>query len=241
MKNNSESLIYQELSSYSNERKREKSYLFFQAFEGGYGEGDVFLGVSVPDIRKVAKANYLSILYHELVILLKNDIHEMRMCALFMMIHHFEKKNSPISQENIISLYLTHLNYINNWDLVDCSAYKLLGRYIYEGKADASILYDLSKSSHLWTERVSVVATYYFIKRDSFDITFRLCEHFLEHKHDLMHKATGWMLKEIGKRDQTAEEMFLKAHYKHMARTTLRYAIEKFDAPLRLSYLNSKI
>ncbi|AZQ61203.1 DNA alkylation repair protein [Flammeovirga pectinis] len=241
MNRNKESEVYQELSNYSNEIKKEKAYLFFKAFDGGYGEGDEFMGVSVPNIKKVAKANYLSIHYHELELLLKNELHEMRMCALFMMIHHFEKKNSPISQEKIIELYLTNLHYVNNWDLVDCSAYKLLGRYIYEEKAEESLLFELSESSYLWKERVSVVATYYFIKRDSFTLAFRLCEHFLEHKHDLMNKATGWMLKEIGKRDQSAEEMFLRANYKHMTRTTLRYAIEKFEEPLRQSYLKSEI
>ncbi|WP_211093184.1 DNA alkylation repair protein [Flammeovirga agarivorans] len=231
--------IVKSLELLIDEKKVEALPKFFKAFPGGYGEGDHFLGVTVPNIRLVAKEAYLSCDIDVIQKLLTNKYHEVRMCALIIMLHHYTKKQIP--KDQIIETYIHHLDYVNNWDLVDTSCYKLLGRHIYDGRMSSDILFELTKSGELWRERVSVVATMYFIKKDDYDIAFKLCEYHLGHQHDLMHKAVGWMLKEIGKRNEEAEIKFLDEHYKKMSRTTLRYAIEKMDERIRQSYLKGEI
>ncbi|MBB3697663.1 DNA alkylation repair protein [Flammeovirga yaeyamensis] len=231
--------IQQALESFVEEKKVVQLPIFFKAFPGGYGEGDLFMGVSMPNIRIVAKEAYQECSIEEIQYLLKHDYHEMRMCGLIIMLHHYTKKLIP--QDVIIQCYLDHLDYVNNWDLVDTSCYKLLGRYIYEGKMSNKVLYELSGSGHLWRIRVAIVATMYMIKKDDYTDAFALCEEHLSHDHDLIHKAVGWMLKEIGKRDEEAERDFLDKHYKNMSRTTLRYAIEKMDERVRQIYLKGDV
>ncbi|OHX66335.1 DNA alkylation repair protein [Flammeovirga pacifica] len=231
--------IIQSLSSFIDDKKVVQLPQFFKAFPGGYGEGDHFMGISMPNIRIVAKEAYMECNINEISELLKHTYHEVRMCGLVMLIHHYTKKKIP--QEEIIQCYLNHLDYVNNWDLVDTSCYKLLGRYIYEGKMSSDILYELSESNEMWRIRVAIVATLYMINKDDYKIAFDLCERHLNHDHDLIHKAVGWMLKEIGKRNEDAERDFLDKHYHKMTRTTLRYAIEKMDERVRQAYLKGDI
>ncbi len=209
---------------------------FFQAFSGGYGEGDQFLGVSVPDQRKVAKRFYKQVSKKEMATLLNDPIHEVRHTAIFMLVLRFQKSKEP---KNWVDLYLKNLNRIDNWDLVDSSAYQILGEWLVDKPRD--VLYQLAKEESIWKKRIAMVATMQFIRNDDYKDTFKLAEILLQHPHDLIQKAVGWMLKEIGKRNQEAEEVFLKKHYKKMPRTMLRYAIEKFPEDKRKAYLNGEI
>jgi 3-methyladenine DNA glycosylase AlkD len=169
--------------------------------------------------------------------LINDKIHELRFAALLVLVAQFSK-SSPVQQSAIIKFYLKNISQINNWDLVDCSAYKLLGKFLLH--KDRKILYDLSESGHLWSERVSVVACFELIRNRQFSDVFILCEKFLSHKHDLMHKACGWMLREVGKRDELALEEFLDEHLSKMPRTMLRYAIERMEEVKRLGYLRKR-
>ncbi len=209
---------------------------FFKIGEGHYGEGDIFLGLTVPESRKIAK-EFLDIKLKDLEKHLSSKFHEERLIALFILIEKYE--NNKEDKKKIFDFYLKNMKYINNWDLVDTSADKIIGSYLFD--KDRSLLYKLAKSKDLWEKRISIIATFYFIKQKEFEDTLKISEILLEDKHDLIHKATGWMLREIGKRDLEAEENFLKKHYKKMPRTMLRYAIEKFPEKKRLAYLRGEI
>lgn len=226
-----------ELAKYVNDEKATFLPRFFKAFPGGYGEGDKFIGVTVPNQRKVAK-NFQSLSLEEIQNLLDEDVHECRLTALFILIHKFEKSNDT-QKEEIVSFYLKNAHRVNNWDLVDSSAYKILGPYLVD--KDKSILYDLSKSGHLWKQRIAIITTYYFIKQQMYQDALAISKILLHHDHDLIHKAVGWMLREIGNRDKELEVEFLKQHYKDMPRTMLRYAIEKFEKEERKKFLNGEI
>jgi 3-methyladenine DNA glycosylase AlkD len=213
---------------------------FFKTGKGEYGEGDVFLGVKVPDQRMVAKDYYSRISLDELSELLSAKYHEHRLTALLMLILKFEKaKNHPI-KDKIIEFYLNHLEYINNWDLVDTSCYKILGRYAFENQRE-DLLMKLSDSEVMWHKRIAVVGTIHYIKKGSFDLTKELVTQNLKHPHDLMHKANGWLLKEMGQKDEKELMTYLNEYYKEMPRTCLRYAIEKLDENLRQDYLKGRI
>jgi 3-methyladenine DNA glycosylase AlkD len=209
---------------------------FFKAGPGEYGEGDVFLGVSVPAQRKIAK-QYADIPLDSLETLLDSEYHECRLTALLILVQKFEKRDED--QKDIAGFYLSHVHRVNNWDLVDLSAAKILGRYL-DGR-DVSILDDFAESGDLWKQRISIIATYPFIKRGEFEHTLRIAEKLLDHPHDLIHKAVGWMLREVGKQDSTTEERFLRRYCTLMPRTMLRYAIEKFDTNKRKMYLKGKV
>lgn len=211
---------------------------FFNAFPGGYGEGDQFLGVIVPDQRKIAKACFQDISLDEISVLLQNPYHEARLTALMMLVYRFEKLKSDKGQKQIVDFYLDHLQFINNWDLVDSSCYQILGAFYH--KKDKSLFYELADSGKLWSQRVAMISSLYWIKKDDFTDTMNLAEKLKNHPHDLMHKAVGWMLREIGKRDFEVELQFLKTHYKTMPRTALRYAIEKFPEELRQDFLKGR-
>lgn len=200
---------------------------FFQSFPGGYGEGDKFLGVRVPEQRKIARLFRDRVSVPDLEKLLRNPFHEVRLTGAFLLIHRFEKAKTDGAREELVELYLRNLAGINNWDLVDSSAPKILGPWLE--KKDRSLLYELARSGELWKERISILTTLHFIKKNDFTDALSLCEFFLNHRHDLMHKATGWMLREIGNRDPAPEIRFLKKYYSAMPRTMLRYSIEKFD------------
>jgi 3-methyladenine DNA glycosylase AlkD len=212
---------------------------FFKAFPGGYGEGDQFLGVSVPDQRKIAKQFYKEITDKELVALLRDPIHEVRLTAVFMLVQRFDKAKTQDEQQRYVEIYINNLEGINNWDLVDSSAYHILGKWLDDKPRD--ILFEFAESGHLWKQRIAVIATYHFIRNDDFDSTLQLAEMLLHHEHDLIHKAVGWMLREVGNRDKAVEQKFLKKHYKNMPRTMLRYAIEKFSKEERQAYLDGSI
>lgn len=231
--------IKRELLACSDPKKAEHSKKFFQAYPGGYAEGDCFLGIKVPDQRRVAKAYFKDISLPEVEKLLQEAYHEYRLTALFILTYKYSRAKSEQERKGITELYLRNLAFVNNWDLVDSSAEKILGPWLFD--KDRGLLYDLAVSGDLWKQRVAVISTFHFIRQGEFEDTFRLAEMFLDHKHDLIHKAVGWMLREVGNRDLEAEEQFLKKHYKQMPRTMLRYAIEKFDPELRKRYLSGQI
>lgn len=227
--------IKQELAKYTDREKAAFLPKFFQAYPGGYGEGDQFLGVRVPDQRKVAKQFYRDATLEAVEKLLQEPIHEYRFTALVMLVYKFEKAKSEAEKQAIVDLYLRNLDRINNWDLVDVSADKILGAYLAD--KDRSLIYQLAKSDHLWSQRVAIIATFHFIRQHQFGDTLEIAKLLLNHKHDLIHKAVGWMLREVGNRDLDVEVAFLKQHYRQMPRTMLRYAIEKFDPELRMRFM----
>lgn len=210
---------------------------FFKTGKGEYGEGDKFYGLKSPDVKSVCDAFCGRVTLDDIDLLLKNEYHEVRSAALSMMIKLYQsKKASPEAKSAIYKLYMSNLDYINNWDLVDISAAKIVGDYLYNF-GDKGVLEQLAQSGHLWSERVSVVATHYFIRQGDYRMTLLLSEYFLSHKHDLMHKATGWMLREVGKRDLKVLFGFLDKHHKVMPRTMLRYSIEKLTPNERKHYM----
>jgi len=213
---------------------------FFKTGKGEYGEGDLFLGVKVPDQRSVAKEYCAKISLEELTELLSSQYHEHRLTALFILVSKFEKTKDQAVKDEIITFYLNHLPYVNNWDLVDSSCYKLLGRYAFENHRD-ELLRNLSDSEVMWRKRIAVVGTMYYVKKGSFDLTKELVTANLKHSHDLMHKANGWLLREMGQKSENDLIDYLNRHYKEMPRTCLRYAIEKLDEDVRQDYLKGRI
>ena len=211
---------------------------FFKTGKGQYAEGDVLIGITVPQQREMAK-KYASLKFQEIKKLLQSKVHEHRLTALLILVQQF-KKADEAQKERIVDFYLQSTKHINNWDLVDLSADKILGEYLFSGKAnERKILYKLAKSKNLWERRIAMLATFAFIKRNEFDDALKISKLLLEDKHDLIHKAVGWMLREIGKCDLAVEEKFLKKHCKKMPRIMLRYAIEKFPEKKRQFYLNA--
>lgn len=210
------------------------SLRFFKTGKGDYGEGDKFLGLSVPQQRSIS-IKYKDLSIEELVELIKSEFHEHRLTALFIIVNRFKKSKIESERKELIDFYLANTKYINNWDLVDCSA-SILGNYLFE--KDRKLLIELAKSKLLWDQRISIIATSYFIARGEYQDTFKISEILLTHKHDLIHKAVGWMLREVGKKDLNAEIEFLDKYYTTMPRTMLRYAIERFPEKLRLHYLS---
>ena len=210
---------------------------FFKTGKGDYGEGDIFTGLKVPTQRKLAQ-EFRDLSLTDLKILLNSPVHEERLISLLILVDKYEKGNEQ-EKEVIFSFYLKNRNGINNWDLVDLSAPKIIGKHLL--KKDKSLLFKFALSKNLWDRRIAVLSTYEFIRNNDFAVTLQISEVLLHDEHDLIHKAAGWMLREIGKRDLQAEENFLKPHYKEMPRTMLRYAIEKFPETKRKKYLQGKI
>lgn len=234
-------IIDRELRDLADPEKREFLPEFFQAYPGGYGEGDRFLGITVPNQRTVAKKYAVQVSDKDLTRLIQSKIHEHRLTGLYILIHRFEKalkQKEENLQKQIVNYYTENLDYVNNWDLVDSSAYKILGPYYLN--RNRKPLDKLAKSGHLWRERVAVITTMHFISKGDFDDTFRYAKQFLNHKHDLMHKATGWMLREAGKKDETRLLAFLREHHSQMPRTMLRYSIERIQEPLRKKILKGE-
>lgn len=228
-------VVKRELRRMSNREKADVYKWFFKTGKGQYGEGDSFIGVVVPICRIIAK-KYSDISMPGVTSLLKSKVHEERMVGLFILINKY-KAGSSDDKQNIFAFYLKNTKYINNWDLVDLSAHKILGDYIWNNPRKQKVLNRLAASDNLWERRMSVISTFYFISQNSFHKSLEMAEILLNDSHDLIHKAVGWMLREIGKRNQEVEESFLKKHYKNMPRTMLRYAIEKFPESLRKKYL----
>jgi len=222
-----------EMMALANPAKAKLLSGFFKTGPGQYGEGDIFLGITVPQTRLVSK-KYTELDLANLQKLLNSKIHEIRLCALFVLLKKFQIGNE-VEKKMIADFYLANAKNINNWDLVDLTAPKIFGEYLI-GKSH-KILYDLAKSANLWERRIAVLSTFTFIREKDFTDTIKLAEKLLNDKHDLMHKAVGWMLREMGKRDKNALVEFLNLHYKTMPRTMLRYAIEKFSESERKLYL----
>jgi 3-methyladenine DNA glycosylase AlkD len=232
--------VKKELKKYSSDKRKKSNEWYFKTKLGDYGYGDKFIGVSMPDIRKVSKKFEL-ISLQEIKKLLTSKIHEERMSALIILSYQFKKADKKI-QKRIYDFYLKDTKYINNWDLVDVTVNKIVGAYLWgKGNKDRKILYKLAVSKNMWERRIAIVATSYFIYQNHFSDTLKISKLLLNDKEDLLHKAVGWMLREVGKRDQKIEETFLKQNYKNIPRTTLRYAIERFPEKKRLAYLRGKV
>ncbi len=210
---------------------------FFKTGKGEYGEGDIFLGVKIPPIRALVK-KYSEIPISDVEKLLQSKFHEERMLALLILVRKFKKADED-EKQNIYNLYLANTKKINNWDLVDLSAPGIVGEYLLGKKYDE--LLRRAKSDLLWDKRISMIATLAFIRNGIFEPTLKIAKILLHDTHDLIHKAVGWMLREIGNRDIETEEEFLRIYYKVMPRTMLRYAIEKFPEQKRQDYLKGRI
>ena len=233
--------ILEALQFLSSPEKKEFLPYFFKTGKGEYAEGDQFIGVVVPDSRKLVKEYWQKAELSDVQEILKSEFHEMRLVALLILVNKFEKSKDKNEQKKLVDFYLKNTKYINNWDLVDLSCYKLLGRYCFENQKD-DILRELSNSDNMWENRIAIVATMHHIKKGkSFDLTQELVLNNLNHPHDLMHKANGWLLREIGNKDEEVLLDFLKIYYQNMPRTTLRYAIEKLDEDLRQDFLKGRI
>ncbi len=231
------SKIQDELKQISNKEIAEHSQRFFKTGKGQYGYGDIFLGIRVPVLRKLAKI-YSQISIDDAAQLLTSKFHEQRLLSLLILVAIFKKANDK-DRKSIYTLYLENTKYINNWDLVDLSAEHIVGAWLYQ--ADKKPIYKLAESEILWERRISIMSTFHYIKHNEFTDSLKISKILLHDKEDLIHKAVGWMLREIGKRDIVTEEKFLKKHYLKMPRTMLRYAIEKFPQSKRKRYLKGTI
>jgi len=217
----------------STEERRKVNEWFFKTRKGEYGYGDIFLGITMPNIRRIAKKFSQEISLQELTKLIQSPIHEVRLCALIILVNKYNKEEP----DRIYHYYLKHLNSINNWDLVDSSAPYIVGDYLYNNQEQSKILLDFSHSENLWVRRISIVSTFAFIKNNEFNKTLEIAKLLLNDDQDLIHKAVGWMLREIYKRDKRIIKRFLRQNYALIPRTTLRYAIERMDKEERFLYL----
>ena len=225
--------IKSKLKAHADTERAAISRRFFKTGPGEYGEGDQFIGIRVPVLRKLANA-YQSLPISKTKKLLYSQIHEERQLALFILILNY-KKGEDSTKNQIYDLYLNSTAYINNWDLIDVSAEHIVGHYLKD--KNKSPLYELAKSKSMWERRIAILSTFHYIKNEMYEETLKISKMLLDDKEDLIQKAVGWMLREVGKRDLLTEETFLKAHYQDMPRTMLRYAIEKFPEINRQRYL----
>ncbi len=210
---------------------------FFKTGPGQYGEGDIFLGIRVPDVRKLSR-QYKSITATDVVPVLRSAVHEERLFALLVFVREFTKGKSA-AREEIYNLYRDNVEFVNNWDLVDLSAPPIVGAFLEDRSRKP--LYRMAESGTLWERRIAIMATFHFIRRQQFEDTLKISRILLDDGEDLIHKATGWMLREVGKRDAESEESFLKEHCRQMPRTMLRYAIERFPQEKRRMYLDGPV
>ena len=210
---------------------------FFKTRPGEYGEGDQFLGLTVPQTRAIIRA-HRDLPRVELAALLRSRFHECRLAALLLLAHRAERGDDA-EQEKVLGVYLKHTQFVNNWDLVDSSAPQIVGGYLLN--RERSLLRRLARSASLWENRIAIVATLAFIRRGDVDTTFDVAGLLLDHPHDLIHKAVGWMLREAGKQKRVALEAFLDRHAQVMPRTMLRYAIERFESEERMRYMNRPV
>lgn len=218
------------LKECSNSNDIERSKIIFKAYPGGYGENDVFLGITNPQIHKIAK-QFISLDDKSLQKLISSKFHEERFLAISILLQRLKRKITQEQLETIYNFYVDNLQHINNWDLVDCSAPHISGRYLFD--KDRSVLFEWVKSSNLWLRRISIISTFYFIRKNDFKDSLKIAGLLLNDNHDLIHKAVGWTLREIGKRDLETEVMFLEKHHKKMPRIMLQYAMEKFGKEMK--------
>ena len=210
---------------------------FFKTGEGEYGAGDKFLGIRVPETRRFARC-HRELPPRTVGALLKSKYHEERLLAVLVLVVRYERGDEA-ERARVFETYLSMRRFVNNWDLVDSSAHKIVGPQLIDG--DRSLLYELAASDDLWDRRIAIMSTYHFIREGEFSDTLRIAELLLDDEEDLIHKAVGWMLREVGNRDRKAEETFLRKHYRDMPRTMLRYSIEKFPERTRKAYLNGTV
>ena len=222
------------LKKLGNAKRAADSARFFKTSKGQYGEGDVFLGITVPVQRQIAR-QYLDLPLTDTLLLLKSKYHEYRFAALEILVGKFEIGNVQM-RKAIYNFYISHARSINNWDLVDTSARAIAGSWLMDHSKLP--LYKLARSSNLWEKRIAIVATHEFIIQGQYVETLKISKILFSDSHDLLHKAVGWMLREVGKKDQKVLEQFLKENYTNIPRTTLRYAIERFPEKLRKRYLS---
>ena len=225
--------ILQELKELGDPGRAQHSQRFFKTGPGEYGAGDVFLGIRVPKLRTVAK-KYKETSREDALELLRSKYHEARLTALFLLVNLYNRADAP-GRMQLYTDYLDNVSFINNWDLVDSSALQIVGHYLFD--KDRSSLRTLAQSNDLWERRISIIATYYFIRQYEFQDTLDISKILLHDTEDLIHKAVGWMLREVGNRSQGTEEEFLLKYYQSMPRTMLRYAIERFPESKRQKYL----
>jgi 3-methyladenine DNA glycosylase AlkD len=230
--------IKQSLRQYATLERKRKIEWFFKTGKGQYGEGDKFIGVTNPDVRKVSR-QYKDIDLQEIELLLHSPIHEDRLCALIILVNQ-NKKADLATRQKIVKLFLNNLAFINNWDLVDCSAHYILGRSIAEGVENIKILDKLANSQTLWERRIAIISTMYFISQNNITETLRIAKVLLSDKEDLIHKAVGWTLRESWKKDAPRVELFLQENYSQLPRTTLRYTIERMEENKRKMFLRGE-
>lgn|SRR3989338_5742552 len=226
-----------ELRKYSDKKKAKILQRFFKTGPGEYAEGDIFLGIKVPILRALAE-RYQCLELNEILKLLKSRIHEERLLSLFLLILKYRKVNLS-RKEKIYKAYLNCSKYINNWDLVDATAKHIIGDFLKD--KDRVPLYKLARSDSLWERRIAILSTFHFIENNDFGDTLKIAEILISDPHDLIHKAVGWMLREVGKRDRGSEENFLKKYCTAMPRTMLRYALERFPETKRQAYLQGVV
>jgi len=222
-----------DLRKYSNKKKAEILQRFFKTGPTEYAEGDIFLGITVPMLRILSK-QYQCLAFNETLQLLKSRIHEERLLSLLILILKYRKVDLS-EKRKIYKAYLNHSKYVNNWDLVDVTAKHIVGVFLED--KDRAPLYKLARSDSLWERRIAILSTLHFIENNDFEDTLKIAEILILDPHDLIHKAVGWMLREVGKRDRDSEERFLKKYYTAMPRTMLRYAVERFPESKRQAYL----
>jgi len=227
-----------EIQALANKEIAKHSLRFFKTSKGEYGYGDVFLGVRTPQIRLIAK-KYIDISTADMKMIIKSKYHEERLLGLIILVNKYSKAKDEKVRNQLYKIYVSSFKYVNNWDLVDVTCSHVIGKHLKD--KDRSILYTWAKSEDLWTKRIAIISTHFFIRKNDLQDTFKIAEILLNDEHDLIHKAVGWMLREAGKRDIKKEEIFLKKHYKTMPRTMLRYSIEKFPEPKRQKYLKGTI
>ena len=228
--------IREDLKSRANKQKAIILSSFFKTGKGKYGYGDKFLGITVPESRKVAK-QYTNLKFADIKKLLISEFHEERLVALLILTEIYRKEPKE-AKKKIVNFYLDNASKVNNWDLVDLTSHHILGDYILNHEPKLiRILYRLAKSEDLWKRRIAIVSTFAFIRKNRFNETVKIANLLMDDKHDLIHKAVGWMLREAGKRDQQELEKFLNKFNRKMPRTMLRYAIERFDAKKKEQYM----
>lgn len=231
--------ILSELKKYSTPDRKNSNEWFFKTGIGQYGEGDKFIGVSNPSARLVV-AKFANLEYDEIQKSLNSEIHEERLVAILILVNKFEKAKADFEKREIVEFYLENLSRINNWDLVDCSAPKILGQAIFDKLIDENILDKLAVSKIMWERRIAIISTLIFIKYLKFDATLRIAKVLLKDKEDLMHKAVGWALREVWKKEPELCEKFLLENYNTIPRTSLRYAIERMEESKRKEVLYRK-
>ncbi|KJJ84238.1 DNA alkylation repair protein [Candidatus Omnitrophus magneticus] len=230
--------LREDFLKYASSEKSKILARFFKTAPGEYGEGDKFLGIIVPDIRRVAKKYYEKLELDMVQCLISSGFHEERLLGLIILILKY-KKSTDKYKKNIFNFYLKNIKYINNWDLVDITAPHIVGNFLAD--KDKNVLYSLAKSKNLWARRIAILSTFFDIRQEKFDEALKISDVLLNDKEDLIHKAVGWMLREIGKRDKKKLEKFLQPRYKNMPRVMLRYAIEHFPYEERKKYLLGSI